>query len=151
MATIEVGIRRSPAAYSDMNQGHIDDNFANGTTVIVTATVTNVGNASGTALLSLYDSDVPAADEGWGDALDAKRITVRAAEWGVDDDLRPGEGTFPEIRYGISQPDTIRRFVAEVTTDNGETILATRVFSVNPYTIPTAPLLSTGIIDVRVI
>ena len=147
MATIEVGISRSPYAYNDADMGRADFNDPWPTEVTVSATVTNSGTANGPALLSLWNLAV-SGPEGGGGPVDTDRANVYAAQIGVDDDIVPQTASLTVV---INLPtDVVVDFVAEVTDGDGN-LLASRAFTVNPYTIPTAPILSAGNIDVRVV
>jgi len=146
MASIEVGISRSPYAYGDMGQADFDDEMP--TEVIVTARVENAGNATGRAVLRVWNLAY-AGPEGGGSAWrndpasGYKDIGAMSGDIGT-----PTPANFT-VRFNLTSDDLVG-FYAEVIDDSGN-LLASRSFSVNPYRLPQAPELSAGAINVRVI
>ena len=145
MASIEVGISRSPYAYGDIGRADFDSRWHADLTVYVTARAENSGNASGTVYLKLYDLAQGGPDEDAG-AIQADRQDVGAAQ-NIGDDIIPTPANLA-VQQSVAR-DAYVDFIAEVTDGSGN-VLASRQFSVNAYNIPMAPELSAGAIDVRV-
>ena len=144
MASIEVGISRSPYAYGDMGQADFDNELP--AEVIVTSRVENAGNASGTAVLRVWNLADGGPEGGGSAAFSTGRITIGAAQL---DEAGTPTASILTVRFGLTRDDLVS-FYAEVIDGSGN-ILATRSFSVNPYRLPQVALLSAGAIDVRVV
>jgi len=144
MATIEVGISRSPNAYGDMGQAEFDDEMP--TEVIVTARVENAGNASGRVALRVWNLADGGPEGGGSAAWSTGFITIGAAQ--LDEAGTPTPANL-SVSFSLTR-DTLVGFYAEVI-DDGENLLTSRTFTVNPYTFPRVAILSAGSIDVRVI
>lgn len=144
MASIEVGVSRSPYAYGDLGRADFDSRWHDLLTVYVTARVENAGNASGTVYLKLYDLAQGGPDEDAGAIQSTPPTTVGAMS---GDEGTPTPATLA-VQHAMPR-DAYINFVAEVTDGRGN-VLASRQFSVNAYNIPTAPELSSGAIEVSV-
>jgi hypothetical protein len=143
MATIEIGVSRSPYAYNDADRGRADFNDPHPTEVTVSARVLNSGNASGTAVLSLYDLAKGGPEDGVGPSW-SDSVTIGGMS-GDEGNPTPGD-----LKKVINlPPNVVVDFLAEITDGDGN-LLESRAFTVNPYIIPAAPILSAGDIDVRV-
>ena len=143
MATIEIGVSRSPYAYNDADMRRADFNDPHPTKVTVSARVLNSGKASGTAVLSLYDLARGGPEEGVGPSW-SDRQTIGAMSGDE------GNATAGDLEVVIDlPPNVVVDFLAEITDGDGN-LLTSRTFTVNPYIIPAAPILSAGDIDVRV-
>ena len=146
MASIEVGFGRSPYAYGDMGQADFDDEMP--TEVIVTARVENAGNATGRAVLRVWNLADGGPEDGgsaWKNdpASGYKDIHAMSGDIGT-----PTPAIFT-ISFKLTSDDLVG-FYAEVIDDSGN-LLESRSFSVNPWNMPTAPELSAGAINVRVV
>ena len=145
MASIEVGISRSPYAYGDIGQAGVFDNELP-TEVIVTARVENAGNASGRAALRVWNLAQGLPEDGGSAAYSTGYKTIGAAQ--LDEAGTPTPENF-EVRFNLTRDDLVD-FYAEVIDGTG-ILLASRPFSVNPYRFPKVAILSSGAINVRVV
>ena len=148
MASIEVGISRSPYAYGDRGQaGVFDDQMP--TEVIVSARVENAGNAPGRAALRVWNLAQGGPEDGgsaWKNDPASGYKTIGAAQ--LDEAGTPTPANF-SVSFKLTRDDLVG-FYAEVIDDSGN-LLASRSFSVNPWNMPKVAILSAGSIDVRVI
>ena len=145
MASIEVGISRSPYAYDERGQAGVFDNELP-TEVIVTSRVENSGNASGRAALRVWNLANGGPEGGGSATWSTGYKTIGAAQ--LDEAGTPTPANF-EVRFNLTRDDLVD-FYAEVIDGSG-ILLASRSFSVNPWNMPKAALLSAGAINVRVI